>query len=84
MDEQIARTEKHIGAALRRARKNIGLTQAELGELIHLRQGTISRLENGEPAVQLHSLMEVLAALKLELVIRPRTQNARVKIEDIF
>ena len=74
MTEQIARTEKQLGAILRRARKQVGLTQGALGEHIHLRQGTISRLEAGEPAVQLRTLMETLSALDLELVVRPRSQ----------
>ena len=54
MTEQIARTEKQLGAILRRARKKAGRTQGAMGEQIHLRQGTLSRLEAGEPAVQLH------------------------------
>jgi HTH-type transcriptional regulator / antitoxin HipB len=57
MTEQIARTEKQLGAILRRARKKAGRTQGAVGEQIHLRQGTLSRLEAGEPAVQLHTLM---------------------------
>ena len=42
MNEQIARTEKQLGAILRRARKQAGLTQGGLGDRIHLRQGTIA------------------------------------------
>ncbi|QPC95796.1 helix-turn-helix domain-containing protein [Mesorhizobium sp. INR15] len=84
MTEQIARTEKHIGAIVRRARKQAGLTQGALGEQIHLRQGTVSRLEAGEPAVQLRTLMEALSALSLELVIRPRSQGSAADIEDLF
>jgi HTH-type transcriptional regulator / antitoxin HipB len=84
MTEQIARTEKQLGAILRRARKQTGLTQGTLGEQIHLRQGTVSRLEAGEPAVQLHTLMEALSALKLELVVRPRSQGSAADIEDLF
>jgi HTH-type transcriptional regulator/antitoxin HipB len=52
MAEQIARTEKQLGAILRRARKQAGMTQSALGGHIHLRQGTVSRLEAGEPAMQ--------------------------------
>ena len=84
MSEQIARTEKQLGAALRRARKQAGLTQGGLGERIHLRQGTISRLEAGEPAVQLHTVMEALSALGLELVVRPRSGGTPADIEDVF
>lgn len=84
MTEQIARTEKQLGAILRRARKQQGLTQGRLGGHVHLRQGTVSRLEAGEPAVQLRTLMEALAALNLELVVRPRSQGSAADIEDLF
>ena len=83
MTDQIARNEKQLGAILRRARRQRGLSQGSLGQLIHKRQATVSRLEAGEPAVQLHTLMEVLSALRLELVIRPRSQ-AHADIEDAF
>jgi len=81
MTQHIARTEKQLGAILRRARKQAGLTQSALA---NLRQGTVSRLEAGEPAIQLHTLMEALAALNLELVIRPRSKASAADIEDLF
>lgn len=84
MTEQIARTEKQLGAILRRARKQAGMTQGALGDLTHLRQGTISRLEAGEPAVQLRTLMETLSALHLELIVRPRSSGSSAEIEDLF
>jgi HTH-type transcriptional regulator/antitoxin HipB len=84
MTQHIARTEKQLGAILRRARKHAGLTQLGLGKNIHLRQGTVSRLEAGEPAIQLRTLMEALAALNLELVVRPRSKARAADIEDIF
>ncbi len=84
MTEQIARTEKQLGAILRRARKQARLTQGALGEQIHRRQGTVSRLEAGELAVQLHTLMEALSALDLELVVRPRSQGSAADIEALF
>ena len=80
----IARTEKQIGAILRRQRKQVGLSQAELAERMHSRQGTISRLESGVPAMQMRTLMEELVALELELVIRPRSRSTQAEIEDIF
>lgn len=84
MTDQIARTEKQLGAIVRRARKQSGLTQGGLGDRIHLRQGTVSRLEAGEPAVQLRTLMAALSALDLELVIRMRTKGSAADIEDLF
>ncbi|MGY4230021.1 HTH-type transcriptional regulator/antitoxin HipB [Bradyrhizobium sp. USDA 4503] len=84
MTQHIARTEKQLGAILRRVRRQAGLTQSGLGKQIHLRQGTVSRLEAGEPAIQLHTLMEALAALNLELVVRTRSKATSTDIEDIF
>jgi len=84
MTQHIARTEKQLGAILRRARKQAGLTQSGLGKQIHLRQGTVSRLEAGAPAIQLRTLMEALAALNLELVIRTRSTASAADIENAF
>jgi HTH-type transcriptional regulator / antitoxin HipB len=83
MSEQIARTEKQFGAIVRRARKLAGLTQGGLSERVNMRQGTISRLEAGEPAVQLHTVMQALSALGLELVVRQRSSGT-ADIEDLF
>ncbi|WP_138379464.1 helix-turn-helix domain-containing protein [Luteithermobacter gelatinilyticus] len=84
MTEQIARSEKQLGAILRRVRKQRGLTQSQLGEKIHLRQATISKLEDGAPATQLATVIAALAALDLELVVRPRSQAKPEDIEGLF
>ncbi len=73
--EQIARTPKQIGAALRRRRRALDLTQSDLGDKTTLRQATISSLESGEPGTRLRTLFDILAALNLEIVIRPRTRR---------
>ena len=84
MPDQIARNAKQLGAILRRVRRLAGISQSELGERVHMRQATISRLEMGAPAVQLHTVTEILYALKLELVVRPRTKSGGDSIEDMF
>ncbi len=83
MTDQIARNEKQLGAILRRARKTAGLTQGSLGNQIHLRQGTVSRLEAGEPAMQL-AAMAALSALTAEAVVRARSDGSTADIEDLF
>ena len=80
---QIARTPEQIGATIRRHRKLQSLTQGQLGEKTSLRQATISGLEAGEGGVQLQTLMQVLAALNLELVIQNRSASER-DIADLF
>ena len=82
--DQIARTVQQLGAAIRRKRKQVGLSQEELGTRIRLRQATISKLEAGEPATRLQTLLDALAALDLEIVIRPRTRGSIADLEDLF
>ena len=84
MGEHVTRSEKQLGAVLRRIRKQQGLTQAGLGEKIHMRQATISKLEGGSSASRLHTLMAILAALDLELVVRPRSRSTGDEIEVLF
>lgn len=84
MSNQIARTPEQIGAAIRRRRKALHLTQKALGEKVKLRQATVSDLESGEPGAQLSTLLDVLATLDLELVIRPRTKASAADIEAVF
>jgi HTH-type transcriptional regulator / antitoxin HipB len=81
--EQIARTSKQIGEALRRERRRIKMSQLDLANKTNLRQSTISSVENGDPGAQLRTLLEIITALDLELLIRPRSE-APTKIEDIF
>ena len=82
MKESIARSTVQIGEALSRQRRDQNMTQKDLGDQTHLRQATISRLENGEPGTRLQTLFDVLATLDLELVIRPRTRSR--DIEELF
>ncbi len=80
----IVRTPEQIGAAIRRLRKLRGITQAELGSRLSLRQAKISEIENGAPGTALNTLFDVLAALELDLLIQPRHQSIGTDIEDIF
>lgn len=82
--EQIVRTPKQLGDALRRYRRSLGLNQTELGARTKLRQATISTVEAGESGTQIGTLCDILAALNLELVLRPRTTSSADAIEDIF
>ena len=84
MTDHIARSEKQLGAILRRQRKRSSMTQTQLGEKIHMRQATISKLEDGAPATQLRVLIGALAALDLELVVRPRSKGSSDEIEELF
>ena len=80
--DTIIRTTMQIGDAIKRIRRQRNLTQEALGQKIHARQATISKLEAGEPATQLRILMDTLTALDLELVIQQRSKASPDEIED--
>ena len=82
--KQTARTAKQLGAIIRRERRRQGLTQTQLGAKIGLRQATISKLEAGEPATQLRTLLEARAALGLEVLIDKRERTSVDEIESLF
>lgn len=82
--DQIARAPKQIGEALRRRRRNLHLSQTDLGGNTGHRQATISELEGGATGARLSTLFDLMAALDLEIVIRPRTKGSTTDIEDIF
>ena len=70
------RSEVELGNAVRRIRKVRDLTQAEVGDRVRLRQGTISSMESGNPNSRIDTLMSVLQALDLEIIIRSRKAAA--------
>lgn len=82
--QQSARTAKQIGAIIRRARRRAGLSQAELGAKIGLRQATISKLERGEPATRIITLLDALSALGLEITVDERGRVSEQDLEDLF
>lgn len=81
---QNARTAKQLGAIIRRARRNAGLSQTELGKRIGLRQATVSKLEAGEPATRISTLLDALTALGLEIIIDKRGRASAKDLEDLF
>ena len=81
--DMTARTPQQLGAALRRVRRQQGLTQAQLGKRMRARQATVSQLESGHPGTSLRTLMDAIAALNIEVVVQHRSTH-RPDIEDLF
>jgi HTH-type transcriptional regulator/antitoxin HipB len=81
--EQVARTPKQLGSLLRQRRIELGLTQGELAARIRLRQPTVSAMETSA-TVRTTTLLSALAALDLEIIIRPRTKTSAKDIEALF
>lgn len=82
--DQIARTPKDIGNALRNARKAQKLTQAELATRSGLWQRTISTVETSASGTKLDTIFDLLAVLDLEIHIVPRSKSRPTDLEDIF
>jgi HTH-type transcriptional regulator/antitoxin HipB len=81
--DTIARTPLQLGNSIRQRRRDLGLTQEKLAAQIGVRQRTVSDLE-ASAAARIDTLLRTLAALDLELVIRPRTKGSHRDIERLF
>jgi HTH-type transcriptional regulator/antitoxin HipB len=81
--ETIARTPLQLGNHIRRRRRELGLTQEKLAAKVGVRQRTVSDIETSA-AARFDTVLRTLAALDLELVIRPRTKGSARDIERLF
>jgi HTH-type transcriptional regulator/antitoxin HipB len=84
MTDQIARNPKQAGEAVRRRRRALGMTQMDIAEKTSLRPATISGVEAGKAGTELRTLFDILTALDMELVVRPRSKESTDTIEDLF
>lgn len=84
MSTATARSSRQVGRLIHRFRQEQGYTQTQLAHLAGQRQEMISKIETGQGGVKLDTLFDVLAALRLELVLEPRSQSSASDIEDIF
>ncbi len=76
MKEFVIKTPQQLGPVLQGYRKSQSLTQANVGQMVGLPQSEISRLELDVSSASLSRVFKLLAALNLDLVIRPRDKNA--------
>jgi len=66
------RSPEALGRAIRSARTRSGLTQEQLAELARANRYAIALLESGHETRAVEILFDTLAALDLELTVRPR------------
>lgn len=81
--QQIVRTSSQLGHAVRQQRQKQQLSQSELAAKAVVRQATISAIENGAPGTRVDTLVDVMAALGVELVMRDRSANLP-PVEEMF
>lgn len=67
---------KSLGMILRAARKRKGLSQTEAGQSVGIDQPTLSKIERGESHARLDTLFRLLAALDMEMIVRPRERQS--------
>ena len=66
---------KALSNYIRDKRRTRGLSQAKVADLVGLRQGTVSKFESMPEKMQLDTLFRLLAALELELSVKPNNCN---------
>lgn len=64
-------TPAQLADHLRSFRKARGLTQAELGRLIGIDQPRITRIERSPGRVSVHTLLQLLTALRVRVLLEP-------------
>ncbi len=66
------RTAAELGAAARRRRREQGLTQERLADLVGTHRNQIRKLETGQGTISLDLMLGALNVLGLELSVRTR------------
>jgi HTH-type transcriptional regulator / antitoxin HipB len=64
------RSSAELGALVRAQRKRLALKQLDIAGLGNTGNRFIVDLENGKPTVQLQKVLDIMALLGLELVVR--------------
>ena len=69
----VVKSALDIGAAIRKKRKEDGLTLADAAGLCNVNYRFLSNLENGKATAQLGKVLQVLHALGIEIALKDRT-----------
>ena len=72
---------KALSIYLRDERRRRGLSQAKVGDLVGLRQGTVSKFESTPEKMQLDTLFRLLSALELELAVKPKGSALKENVD---
>lgn len=68
-----ARSADDFGARLRARRKELGLTQRDVANVIGVNRRVLSELEHGKATVQLQIALDAALAIGLDVQLTPRT-----------
>lgn len=78
------RIPRDLGHAIRQARREKNLTQADLATHSGVWQETISKVEAGRDGTKLDTILALLAALDLELLVRTGSKGSASDFDNIF
>lgn len=77
----LIRSPKELALLAISQRKKLKLSQAEVGNLVGLRQKTISAFENKPGSTQLDTLFRILSALNLNIKVISKDETAITKTQ---
>jgi DNA-binding XRE family transcriptional regulator len=70
-------TAKELGEAIRRTRREQGLTQIALAERTNVARGAVQKIESGRGTVNLPTVLKILRTLSLDLSVSSRMTPIR-------
>lgn len=73
----LIRSPKELGLLIMNQRKKLNLSQTELGDLVGLKQKTISALENKPENIRISTLFRVLSTLRFQLELLVKDKNSK-------
>jgi len=71
-----------VSVILKSLRKQKGLTQQQLGERVGVSQRIIARIEANPSNVRFDRILQVIAGLDAELLIRVKEDDANQQVDD--
>jgi transcriptional regulator with XRE-family HTH domain len=71
-DSDPIRSAEDFGARLRARRKELGLTQSQVADVIGVNRRVLSQLERGKATVQLHIALDAALAIGLDVRMMQR------------
>lgn len=78
------RTRKELGQLIREHRRNLGLTQAKLAEIVGVNRRWVIQVEQAKTSADLRTLLRAFRALGVDLHVRPRETSAAAReLDDI-
>lgn len=71
-----------IGEAIKQARKKRELTQTQLGELIGVKKGQISKIENNLTGAKFETILKVFRVLDAKINFNVELLNQKINLEN--